>query len=364
MKAALEEGRWTFPPPLGYLISHGSDAIPNLEPDPKTAPLVRKAFELYATGMYSKREVLRKITAMGLRSRKGEKVSPQTFDSLLRKKTYAGWLIVKRWGIERHGDFLPLIDEKTFRQVQALLDGKRPSLTPHLRNHPDFPLRSFVICGKCSRRLTASWSRGRTQRYPYYRCPAPGCKGAGIPKAQLEGEFVALLERLQPSPEYLKLFKEIVLDVWKGKQKEIQGAIATLKHRLEDLYQRKDRLDEAFVFERSINQKTYQRQLDKLNEEIMLTEVELHEVRIDEMDVEAVLGFAQHVLLNAGRLWMEFSLEQKQRLQQVLFPQGIRFSEGSFETPVTSLAFKYLQDNSSQKSNLVSPTGFEPVLRP
>jgi hypothetical protein len=52
--------------------------------------------------------------------------------------------------------------------------------------------------------------------------------------------------------------------------------------------------------------------------------------RLDELDVEAVLQFAEHVLLNAARLWTEFSLEQKQRFQKVLFPQGVRFSEGKF----------------------------------
>ena len=35
-------------------------------------------------------------------------------------------------------------------------------------------------------------------------------------------------------------------------------------------------------------------------------------------DVEGVLAFAEYVLTNAGRLWVEASLEQKQRLQKVL----------------------------------------------
>ena len=53
----------------------------------------------------------------------------------------------------------------------------------------------------------------------------------------------------------------------------------------------------------------------------------LHEARLDDLDVEGVLNFAEHVLTNAGRLWTELSLDQKQRLQQVLFPKGVTYSD-------------------------------------
>ena len=87
----------------------------------------------------------------------------------------------------------------------------------------------------------------------------------------------------------------------------------------------------------SMNTFDFAGQLDKLNESITMAEVELHETKIDELDVEVILEFAQYVLLNASQLWMEFPLEQKQRFQKVLFPQGVEFSEGKFGTPTYSL---------------------------
>jgi hypothetical protein len=38
-------------------------------------------------------------------------------------------------------------------------------------------------------------------------------------------------------------------------------------------------------------------------------------------------------LTNAGRLWMELDLDQKQRLQQVPFPEGVRFDGERFGNP-------------------------------
>ena len=81
-------------------------------------------------------------------------------------------------------------------------------------------------------------------------------------------------------------------------------------------------------------------------------------------DVDGVLNFAQHVILNAARLWTEFSSDQKQRLQNVLFPQGVTFTSGVFGTAVTWPFFKHLQKPDGQKSNLATLPGIEPGLPP
>ena len=49
----------------------------------------------------------------------------------------------------------------------------------------------------------------------------------------------------------------------------------TLERRLDDLNARKDRLVEAFVYDRAIDQEICVRQLDKLNKEIALVEAEM-----------------------------------------------------------------------------------------
>jgi hypothetical protein len=51
----------------------------------------------------------------------------------------------------------------------------------------------------------------------------------------------------------------------------------------------------------------------------------------EEMEIEAVLNFAEMILLNASNLWKAAPPEQKQRLQQVLFPQGVSYSDGNIE---------------------------------
>jgi hypothetical protein len=82
-----------------------------------------------------------------------------------------------------------------------------------------------------------------------------------------------------------------------------------------------------------------------------MAEVALHEARIDEIDVEGVVAFAEHVLANAAQLWLESSLDQRQRLQSVLFPRGVTYSAaGVFGTAETSVIFRFLQSLPTERA--------------
>lgn len=47
----------------------------------------------------------------------------------------------------------------------------------------------------------------------------------------------------------------------------------------------------------------------------------LHDAQAEGIEIELVLDFPQMLLPNASNLWKAASSEQKQRLQQVLFPK-------------------------------------------
>ena len=82
---------------------------------------------------------------------------------------------------------------------------------------------------------------------------------------------------------------------------------------------------------------------------------------LDDLDVEGVLGFAEHVMTNAVRLWAELGIDGKQALQQALVPEGLSFDGEELGTAVTSLAFKHFEALRPTGTDLASPTGFEPV---
>ena len=301
MRAALELGRWTFPAPIGYLNAPKWSGK-SLVPDPERAPLIAHAFEELATGRFTKQEVIARMTEAGLRTRRGLVLSPQSFGQIMRKSIYVGRVESPDFGVSTRGDFEPLIDEATFYRVQAVLDGRVVVAGPRPRNHPAFPLRGFVRCETCGRPLTGSWSKGRNGHYAYYHCQRQ-CRAVNISKATLEGAFVDELALLQPTPGY---------------------------------------------YSEAIDVTTYGRQRDKLREELTLAKIDHHAEAVDELDVEGILAFAERILPSASDLWVQASLDYKQRLQQLFFPEGIAFDGNRFNrTAATAPLFKYLAPSES-----------------
>ena len=62
----------------------------------------------------------------------------------------------------------------------------------------------------------------------------------------------------------------------------------------------------------------------------------------------------------ASYLWKAAPAEQKQRLQRVLFPQGVTYSEGKYGTAVTCLLFSGMGTKGVKKEGLVALPGIEP----
>jgi hypothetical protein len=153
-----------------------------------------------------------------------------------------------------------------------------------------------------------------------------------------------------------------VLQIWKARKAAVREELTSAARAAKAIQEKLDRLDEAFLFERSIDIETYDRRAEKLREELTLARIDRHSGQLDELDVEGILAFAERVLPRAADLWVQASLEQRQRFQQLFFPHGISFGRNGFvRTAVTAPAFSYLRPLESENKGLVDQTGIEPV---
>lgn len=99
-----------------------------------------------------------------------------------------------------------------------------------------------------------------------------------------------------------------------------------------------------------------------MREELTLAQMGRHSTELEELDVEGILAFAEPVLPSAANLWVQASLDQKQRLQQLFFPDGVGFDgKRLVRTGVTLPAFNYLAPADGSNESLVDQTGIEPV---
>jgi hypothetical protein len=87
-----------------------------------------------------------------------------------------------------------------------------------------------------------------------------------------------------------RLFGEIVLDFWRDRRAVAGEQTRALQGRIDLLRGRERILEDAFVFERRIDGETYERQRDKLREDIALLQIEAEDAAIEEIDIEGVVA--------------------------------------------------------------------------
>jgi site-specific DNA recombinase len=355
MKQAILEGRWCWRSHIGYKQGKGPDGkslpIPSLD-----APFVQEAFRLAETGLYKQVDIVRELKKRGFK-----KLNEKRLNYVLRNPIYAGLIKVNWFPDPIPAIHQPLVSKETFTKVQFLIDGKRPQIAPNARNHSDFPLRNFIRCHKCDQKMTGGWSTGRQgKKYAHYHCRTRGCS-LNASKQQLEGSFYEFLLLIQPSNDILDLFEAIILKTWKEKQSDRIKLEYQLENDLRALLKRKDRIDELLI-DRKFDDQTYQTKMEELQNEIAVKQLELNEARIELNDIEACINYCKNFLSNIAKLWLNADVNLKQRLQNLIFPEKIYYENGTFRTTATASIFKRLQGKSPDLSQLVAPTGFEPVF--
>lgn len=164
MRQKVANGGWPHKPPRGYVAVRARDGQEaRIEFHHRDGPLMRRAFELYATGWYSMRVVASRLAGEGLVASNGGPIPQAHMRRLLANPFYVGRV---RWQeLDVQGNHPPLVTDALFAKVQAaiLRRFRDPGVKGTVRG---FPLRGLAICAHCRGRMTAE----RRRRWGYYRC--------------------------------------------------------------------------------------------------------------------------------------------------------------------------------------------------
>lgn len=156
-------GEWTGRAPLGYMHVKGETLPSDIVPDPDTAHIVRRLFELYATGQESTRTIQAKAHEMGLRGRSGRRLSSSMTDYLLNNPFYYGEARVNE--LTYPHKYAPLISKELFDKCQEVRHGWGKK--PFKYASKSFMFRGLIRCGRCGCALSPEIKKGK---YVYYSC--------------------------------------------------------------------------------------------------------------------------------------------------------------------------------------------------
>jgi site-specific DNA recombinase len=223
MYGRLKQGFYPMPAPLGYADNGAGRAK---TPDPQKAPLVRTAFELYATGRYNLLRLGQELNRLGLRSKNSKPIGRTRLSELLNNPFYYGLIRIQKTGQYFTGVHQPLISKAIFDRVQAVLQGK---INSRSRKH-DFLFRRRLTCKQCERSLIGETHKG----FIYYRCKSAHRPFACVREEVVEAAVLEQLYHLQLSSDE-RTFLEQALHEMRGnaaaqRHEMIQSASLQLSH--------------------------------------------------------------------------------------------------------------------------------------
>lgn len=232
----LKQGIYPFSAPLGYLdLGRGKPkAI-----DPERGPLVSKAFSLYATGRFSQQALAKQMSREGLLSKKNKRVSHTTLAGILTNPFYYGLIRIKKGRQFFIGKHQPLISERTFLAVEAILKFRGPKQT---RRH-DFMYSRLIRCGGCGRSLVGEKQKNRV----YYRCHTMSCAKISFREEQIDSALMRKMGRISIHPLEMSILEGYVARKRVACEADRQQHLGSVEVELKQISDRIARLTDVYI---------------------------------------------------------------------------------------------------------------------
>ena len=372
MRRAKLEGRWVAGAPFGYKFSRDDSNKPILIKNEKAA-IVKEAFELYATGVYDKEEVRKKLI------KKGMTLSRAAFWRMLHNVIYCGLIKVEGDRTEPEtivkGLHEPIITEEVFDQVQVVASGKKLVKAKPKKVNESLPMRGYLVCKCCSQNLTGSASKGNGGRYFYYH-GQPGCKER-IKADEVHTSFTSWLDSLSIDPAIAELYLAVMQDIFKTEEGDRDKEVGRIDRLIEEKQNMLVRASEKFVQDEGLDKFSFKILRDNTNKQLG----ELRRQRQELLDTDDAFGkymkYGMSLLSNLKGYYEGASLEGKQKFLGSIFPEKLVFENGKYRTTApndfiqllcsTDKGFSGLEKGkggiSAHPFREVVPTGIEPVSK-
>ncbi|KAA2242008.1 hypothetical protein F0L74_16705 [Chitinophaga agrisoli] len=324
MKAHLREGKRFGICPVGY--DHYGPRVRNdkfisrtqrIEIN-KDGKLLKEAWKWKVSGHYSDVQILAKLEARGLR------LLPQKLSKIWRNPFYCGVLISKMIEEPVQGNWPKIVSHEDFIKVQQMLEGN-PSGYQHKKDEEMRPLTRHLKCACCKGYMIGYINRIKSLHY--YRCRH--CKGVSVnaqttKHARRKGAndlFLDFLDNFSVAPAVVPLVKLQLTKMFDHFNQD-QTNDDTLKTQLSDLEKKRRNLQIRHGLG-EIDKETYDLTIEHLNEQMQAVSKELDKEIPKVPNLDKLLEHSLGKLGKLRQIWTSSDLENKRRLQKIIFPAGI-----------------------------------------
>ncbi len=239
--------------PLGYLNNPKTRGI---DVDTEKAGAVRKAFEMYARGENTLKQV-EQFFADAQISYKGKHLSVSSVQRILRNPFYYGVFYFS--GEMYEGSYEPIISKKLFDSVQQVMAnrGKKQRKRKHA-----FAFSGLMTCGACGCRITAEKQKGHN----YYRCTKKKqtCEEKYIREEELAEQMTKVIQKVSLPEEDVKQMTAWIDGEKAEAQEKTQTLVQNLSTDKKVVEAKMEKLLDLLIEGRGIDPDEYQHKKQKL----------------------------------------------------------------------------------------------------
>lgn len=200
--------------------------------------------EVYATGLYSVKDMMKKCKEWGLVSRfSGKPFDTSTIHRILNNKFYIGEMLYKdQW--HKH-NYETLIAPALFKTCQDIMHGRKPEEPKHFKTtEKPFIFRGLITCGECGCMISSDRKiKPSGKKYVYLKCShfKGNCKNP-----QVNENIV--LQQIEDELKNLSLPQEIMSYLRSDMEKIINQQNKALNLEIKDIRQKYDELQKQIQY--------------------------------------------------------------------------------------------------------------------
>lgn len=315
-REALLRGEWCGPLPLGYdtVKMNGKRAIVVNE----KGKILRKAFEWKANENVTNQEIQIRLEDMGL------KMDVKRLTDAFRNPFYCGKLTHNFLeGEVVNGNHEKLVSEILFRRVHDQLQKNAYGYSINEENE-FIPLKRFLKCDECGDSM-----RGylvKKKNLYYYKCNTAGCKN-NRSAIFLNDTFKHVLElfTLDGNSDLKVALKKQMDKIYKGKAEQLIDHRDSLGNDLIEVQRKLDRLEERYI-EEEMTKDIFMKFGEKYRQEKRQIEDRIEKLASGGSNLEKRIDFAVSNSMKLASVWHSGDYNKKQKLQYLIFPDGILYN--------------------------------------
>ncbi len=224
----IRKGEFPGKAHIGYKNIKLQDESKDIIVDQERAFLIKKAFELYATGKFSMKSLTQEMNIRGLRNYpSNKKITTSQIHKILRDHFYYGMMLWKDH-LYQH-KYEPIITKDLFKQVQEVIDSfNRQNFK---RTNKPYIFRGMIKCKECGCSISPELKKGK---YVYYHCTNYHKKHKKldwINQDDLLKQVKKLLKSIKLSPKAVQKLKSKLRTVHESEQFYFKESKAKLEKR-------------------------------------------------------------------------------------------------------------------------------------